>query len=86
MHSNPWHSSQTQSRCAACTAHLLHEDAVVPLSCHAGVRKAQDLAEAVYAEVALPAAALSADGPRLLHSRLAGSACSFLLCTAGWCV
>lgn len=46
---------------------LLHEDPVVPLSGHARVGEAQDGAESVDAQVALPAAALPARGCRVLQ-------------------
>ena len=49
------------------SARLLHEHAVVALGGHAGVREADDVAKAVDRQVALPAAALAARRPRLLH-------------------
>lgn len=45
---------------------LLHEDAVVALCCHAGVRKADERAEPVAAQIALAAAALAACSGGLL--------------------
>ena len=48
--------------------HLLHEHPVVTLSSHARMGEAQDGAESVHAEVALPAAALSAGGRSVLHT------------------
>ena len=50
--------------------HLLHEHPVVSLSGHACMCEAQDGAESVHAEVALPAAALSAGGRGVLHRHI----------------